>query len=130
MRFCKIDAHGYCFRAVFEGASVDPVREWHPQWASTGSGVWHIVLPNEHTHDVPVAEKYADWPPIALLDVDPANLGIELHPVVTYIGNHLWLKGGPSPFLVPSELDSQIRTHSLTDRWRRRREGIARLRSG
>ena len=98
VEFCKIEAHGSCFRACFEGSSMDPEREWHLQWDPTGGGIWHIVGPNNMAHRVPVAEKYADWPPFALLNVRAADVGIELHEVVTYIGDQLWLKGEPSPF--------------------------------
>lgn len=62
-----------------------------------------------------MSEKYAGWPPVGLLDVDPADVRIDLRPVVTYIGDHLWLKGEQSPFPMPSRARQQIRTHSLTD---------------
>lgn len=97
--FCKIPAHGCCFRAVSKGTSVDPARAWHLQWDDTGGGNWHIVLPNEQVHDVPMRARYAEWPPIALLDVDATEVGIDLRSVVTHIGDYLWPRGKPNPFL-------------------------------
>jgi hypothetical protein len=79
--FREIDAHGS------SGLQVEPLAR---------------VLPNGDTHDVSVAEKYAGWPPVELLDMDPADVRIDLRPVVTYIGDHLWLKGEQSPFPMPS----------------------------
>jgi hypothetical protein len=75
---------------VFKGTSVDPVRAWHLQWDDTGGGNWHIVLPNEHVHDVPIRKKYTEWSPRSLLDAGATEVGIELRSVVTYIGDHPW----------------------------------------
>lgn len=44
------------------------------------------------------SEKYADWPPIALLDIYAEDVGTELRPIVAYIGDRLWPRGKPSPF--------------------------------
>lgn len=95
---CRIGGHGNCFQASFEGSSVHPERAWHLQWDPSGNGVWCIVRPDGVVHVVTVAEKYADWPPIALLDIYAEEVGTELRPIVAYIGDRLWPRGKPSPF--------------------------------
>ena len=96
--FCEIDAHGNCFRALFTGTQVDPMREWHLQWDPTAGGVWRIVTPLRDVHVVRIPDKYADWPPIGLVDVDIPEIATGLRSVVTYIGDDLWPRGEPSPF--------------------------------